>query len=135
MINMNVSIDTILGIAGALLGLCAVLAVFVMARSSRRWHTRCVAVESSLAAMHRELELMASISVKTGRRVKRIEHEYAGVVDRVELVELRGPAQSFDQAIDSARRGADPGRLTQQFGLSRSEADLVTRLHGRKKTA
>jgi uncharacterized protein DUF2802 len=135
MIDMHVSIDTILGIAGVLLGLCALLAVLVLSRSQRRWRSRCVAVESSLAAIHRELQLMASISFKTGRQVKRIEHEYAGVSDRVELVEARGPAQSFDQAIDSARRGADPNRLTEQFGLSRSEADLVTRLHGRKKTA
>jgi hypothetical protein len=43
--------------------------------------------------------------------------------------------QSFDQAIDSARRGADPVKLTQQFGLSRGEADLVMRLHGQKKSA
>ena len=85
--------------------------------------------------MHRELELAASISVKTGRRVQRIEHEYSGVADRVDQVELRGTAQSFEQAIDSARRGADPGKLAQQFGLSRGEADLVTRLHGRKKSA
>jgi hypothetical protein len=78
---------------------------------------------------------VASISAKSGRRVRRIEQEYSSVAERVDLVELRGTAQSFDQAIDSARRGADPGKLTQQFGLSRGEADLVTRLHGRKKSA
>jgi hypothetical protein len=85
--------------------------------------------------MRRELELAASISVKTGRQVKRIEQEYSSVADRVDQVELRGAAQSFEQAIDSARRGADPGKLAQQFGLSSGEADLVTRLHGRKKSA
>jgi hypothetical protein len=136
MINMNsIGSDTILGMAGVLLGLCAAIAVFAIWRSSRRWRARCEGIESSLAGMRRELELMASISVKTGRRVKRMEHEFAGVADRIEVVELRASAQSFDQAIDSARRGTDPGKLTQQFGLSRGEADLVTRLHGRKKTA
>jgi Protein of unknown function (DUF2802) len=136
MFTMNlVSINAILGISGLLLALCAVLAAFVTSRSNRRLATRCVEVESSLAAMRRELELLASISLKTGRRVKRFEQEHAGVADRVALVELRGSAQSFDQAIDSARRGTDSGRLTQQFGLSRGEADLVARLHGRKKTA
>ena len=129
------SINAILGIAGALLALCALLAAFVTSRSNRRLTARCVEVESSLTAMRRELELLASISLKTGRRVKRFEREYAGVADRVALVELRGSVQSFDQAIDSARRGTDPGRLSQQFGLSSGEADLVTRLHGRKKTA
>jgi Protein of unknown function (DUF2802) len=133
MINFSsIGIDIILGASGLLLGLCAMLAAFVMWRSNRRARARIAAVESSLAAMRRELELMASISVKTGRRVKRIEHDYSGVADRVELVELRGSAQSFDQAIDSARRGTDPGKLSQQFGLSRGEADLVMRLHGRK---
>jgi len=130
-----VSINAILGAAGLLLALCAMLAAFVTSRSNRRLAARCVEVESSLAAMGRELEQLASISLKTGRRVKLLEQEYAGVADRVVLLELRGSAQSFDQAIDSARRGTDPGRLTQQFGLSSGEADLVTRLHGRKKTA
>ncbi len=129
-----VSINTILGIAGLLLALCAMLAAFVTS-SNRRLAARCAEVESSLAAMGRELEQLASIGLKTGRRVKRFEQEYAGVADRVALLELRGSAQSFDQAIDSARRGTDPGRLTRQFGLSSGEADLVTRLHGRKKTA
>jgi hypothetical protein len=136
MINLNSpGMDTMLGIAGVLLGLCAAPAIFVMSLSNRRWRARCAAVESSLAALHREFELMASISLKTGRGVKRMQHDHAGMVDRVELLELRGSAQSFDLAIDSARRGADPGKLAQQFGLSRTEADLVTRLHGRKKIA
>jgi hypothetical protein len=88
-----------------------------------------------VATMRRELEVMASISLRNGRRVNRIEREYSGVAERIDSVELRGPAQCFDQAIDFARRGTDPGKLTQQFGLSHAEADLVTRLHGRKKTA
>jgi hypothetical protein len=136
MFTLNlVSINAILGIAGLLLALCAVLAAFFTSRSNRRLTSRCVEVESSLAAMRRELELLASISLKTGRRVKRFEQASVGVADRVAQVELRGSAQSFDQAIDSARRGIDSGRLTQQFGLSRGEADLVALLHGRKKTA
>src|ERR1700689_1342355 len=126
MFTLNlVSINAILGIAGLLLALCAVLAAFITSRSNRRLTTRCVEVESSLAAMRRELEL----------QVKRFEQEHVGVADRVALVELRGSAQSFDQAIDSARRGTDSGKLTPRFGLSRGEADLVTLLHGRKKTA
>ena len=57
------------------------------------------------------------------------------MADRVDQVELRGAAHSFEQAIDSARRGADSGKLARQFGLSCGEADLVARLHGRKKSA
>jgi hypothetical protein len=129
------NINTFLSIAAAALGLAGFASAMFTAREVRGWRARCLSVESSLAAVRRELELAASISMKTGRRVKRIEHEYSQVADRVDQLELRGTAQCFDQAIDSARRGADSGKLTQLFGLSRSEADLVTRLHGRKKIA
>jgi hypothetical protein len=132
---MNFNAINVFDVAAAALGVCALFAVLVLSISVRRWRTRCAAVESTLASIRHELEVMASISLRTGRRVKRMEHEYSGVADRIESVELRGPPQRFDQAIDSARRGADPGRLTRQYGLSRVEADLVTQLHGRKKTA
>jgi hypothetical protein len=132
---LSLNVDTVLNIAAASLAICALVAVAALSSSVRRWRIRCAAVESSLAAMRRELEVAASISLRTGRRVNRIERDYSGVADRIESVELRAPTQCFDQAIDSARRGTDPGRLTQQFGLSRAEADLVTRLHGLKKTA
>ncbi len=130
-INANMLLGFVSGAAG-LLGLVLALMAF---HSIRAWRARCLNLESGLAALRREMEIVASISLKTGRRVKRIEQEYSGVADRVDQVELRGASQCFDQAIDSARRGADPLKLTQQFGLSRGEADLVTRLHGRKKIA
>jgi Protein of unknown function (DUF2802) len=133
MIALNV--NSILGLAASSLAICALVAVVVLSFSMRRWRSRSAALESSLAAMRRELEVMTSISLRTGRRVHRIEHEYSGVAERIDSVELRGPAQCFDRAIDFARSGTDPGSLTQQFGLSRAEADLVTRLHGRKRTA
>jgi len=132
MISIN---NSLLGMAAASLAMCALVAVVALSFSVRRLRKRCTTVESSVATMRRELEVMASISLRNGRRVNRIEREYSGVAERIDSVELRGPAQCFDQAIDFARRGTDPGKLTQQFGLSRAEADLVTRLHGRKKTA
>jgi hypothetical protein len=132
---MIMNINAILGITGAALGFLGLISALFAIRAIRGWRARCLIVESSLAAVCRELEMVTSLGVKTGLRIKRIEQEYSGVTDRVDLVELRGSVQSFDQAIDSARRGADSGKLTQQFGLSRGEADLVARLHGRKKTA
>jgi hypothetical protein len=132
---MNIDIAMILTVAGAALGFLGFAMALTALRAVRGWRARCVSLESSLAAVRRELELVASISARSGRQVKRIEHEYSTVSDRVDQVELRGAAQSFDLAIDSARRGVDPGKLTQQFGLSRGEAELVMRLHGRKMSA
>jgi hypothetical protein len=127
--------NTILGLTAATLGLLGLIVALLAIAETRRWRARCVSLESSLASLRRELEMAASINTKTGRRVRRIEQEYAGVADRVERFELRGAGQFFDQAIDSARRGVDPDKLAQQFGLSCGEAELVTRLHGRKKIA
>jgi hypothetical protein len=127
--------NTLLGLAAAAFGVCISLPIVFLTLSLRRWRRHCLSLEESVAAMRREVEMMAAISMRTGRRVQRIQHEYSGVAERVELVELRGSSPSFDQAIDSARHGTDSGRLTQQFGLSRAEADLIARLHGHRRSA
>jgi hypothetical protein len=130
---ISIDMTLVFSIASALFGCGAAVVAVLAARSNKHWHARCVEVEASLAAIRREMELVASISMRTGRRVKRIENEYSGVADRVDRVELRGPTQSFEQAIDSARRGGDSAKISQQFGLSHGETDLVMRLHGRAR--
>jgi hypothetical protein len=81
--------------------------------------------------------LVASISVRTGRRMQRVEDEFTDVAERVDQVELRAAPVNgaLDRAIALARSGAQPERLEQQFGLSTGEADLVARLHGQKLQA
>jgi hypothetical protein len=131
----DLNVAAVMSIGAVAFAALALLTALGAWGSMRRWRVRCESLDSNFAALRRELELVASISVRTGRRVQRIEQEYSGVADRVELVESRGAAGSFDQAIDWARRGAEPNQLAQQFGLSSSEAELVTRLHGRKNLA
>ncbi len=132
---MTITINIVLELMGAVLGLAGLIAALSAMRAVRGSRARCLAVESSVAALRAELEQVASIGMKTGQRLQRIEREYSGVAERVGQVEVRGAAPSFDRAIDSARRGADTSKLAQQFGLSLGEADLVARLHGRKKSA
>ncbi len=70
--------------------------------------------------------------------MQRVEHDYSDVADRVDVVESRAPvtaAGALDQAIEWAQRGAESGKLAEHFGLSRGEAELVARMHGRKKSA
>jgi len=132
---MIMNINMVISIAGAVLGTCGSAAALLAFRAARRGRARCVTLETSLAALRSELDLTASMGIETGQRVERIVEGYSGLTERVDQLELRGTAQYFDQAIDAARRGAAPGNLTQQFGLSRSEADLVARLHGRSNSA
>jgi hypothetical protein len=117
-----------LGMGGAMAAL-ALAAAFLAYTSTRHFRARCAALESTVATLSRELEIAVSINVRTGRRVQRVEKEYSGVADRVERIESRGCA-AIERAIDSARHGAGPSRLTEEFGLTRVEAELIARLHG-----
>jgi hypothetical protein len=127
---ISIDINMALSIAAAVLGLVCLAAVVRLNRTVVQWRERCAGLEASLPGLQREIERFASISVRTGRQVKRIENDYSDVAERVDLVEARGPAKALDQAIEHARRGADTRRLTLEFGLSRGEAELVARLHG-----
>ena len=76
---MIMNMDTVLSIMGAALGfLGAVSALFAM-RAVRGWRARGLMLESSMAALRRELELAASTSVETGRQGR--AHR-AGVFER-----------------------------------------------------
>lgn len=132
---MTIDISTTLGGIAALVTLVCLAAVITLHRAVLHWRERCMRLEAVLPGLQREIERFASISVRTDRQVKRIENEYSDVAERIDLVEARGPAKALGEAIDSARRGADTRRLTVDFGLSRGEAELVARLHGRKKSA
>jgi hypothetical protein len=132
---MTIDLNTSLSITAALISLVSLAAVVQLYRAVLHWRERCTSLEAVLPGLQREIERFASISVRTGRQVKRIESEYSDVAERVDLVEARGPAKALDDAIDSARRGADLRRLTRDFGLSRGEAELVARLHGHKQSA
>jgi hypothetical protein len=132
---MSSYVNMTLSIAGAALGLLGLILALMAIRDARRWRAHCGAVEYSLEAIRRQFDLLVKSGVQTGRTADRIGEEFSLVADRLEQLEIRGAAQPLDQAIDSARLGATPGTLARKFGLSRLEAELVSRLHGRKKTA
>jgi len=132
---MTIDVNAALSIAAAVISLISLAAVVQMYRALMHWRERCMGLEAMLPGLQREIERFASISVRTGRQVKRIESDYSEVAERVDLVEARGKPKALGEAIQSARRGADTGCLAAEFGLSRGEAELVARLHGRKKSA
>jgi Protein of unknown function (DUF2802) len=134
-----VNLSLILVAAAAAVAVGALVIAVAALQAGRILRARCESLEASIAALQREHEMVASISVRTGRRVQRVESEFSSVAERVDLVEARGVAaagsDSLDQAIDWARHGAGTDKLTEQFGITAAEAELVTRLHGQKKSA
>jgi uncharacterized protein YoxC len=129
--------EIIFNVAVAVIAAAALVVAMLAVHAARLWRSQCEALQSSVAALRRELELVASISVRTGRRMQRVEDEFTDVAERVDQVELRAAPVNgaLDRAIALARSGAQPERLEQQFGLSTGEADLVARLHGQKLQA
>jgi hypothetical protein len=127
--------DDFLGLLATILGAGALATALFALQALRQARRRCTSLEASMEALHREFELVASISARTGRRVQRVAHEYSGVVDRVGRVESRGGPEPIDQAIEWARGGANSEKLAEKFGLSSGEAELVARLHGGRRIA
>jgi hypothetical protein len=134
------TLTILLGVVAVGVAVGALVAALMALQAVRTLRARHESLETSFGTLRRELEMVASIRARTGRRVQRVEHEYSDVADRVDVVESRAPTSgsgALDQAIEWARRGADTDKLVEQFGLSSGEAELVARLHGqgRKKSA
>jgi hypothetical protein len=92
-------------------------------------------LEAVLDAAQSEAVNTAARSRRVLTQVRRLRRRCAAMRARIAALEARGAGRSYDQAIEWVRRGANPEALTENFGLSRGEADLVTLMHGRKKTA
>lgn len=131
------SATLLISLIAAGLGVGATVTAWMALRAASRWRAQVASLETSVAALRRELEMVASISARAGRQMQRVEQEYSAVAERIDVVESRGAAMpgAVDEAIDWARRGVDAEKLAQQFGLSLAEAELVVRLHGIKRSA
>ncbi len=130
---VTLHVDTLLAAAGLMMALVALAAAALAGGAARRARRDARTQESAVLDLRRRLDEAQAMQARAGRRAKRLEQEFLRLAERLGVVESRGDSRPFDQAIDSARRGATSGKLAEQYGLSRGEADLVARLHGRDK--
>jgi hypothetical protein len=118
--------------AVSLLGIgIAIVALAVAARARRQ----AKLLEALLDAAQSEAVSTATRRLRVFAQVRRLRRRCSAMRASIATLEARSAGRSYDQAIEWVRRGANPEALTQNFGLSRGEADLVTLMHGRKKTA
>ena len=129
--------EVFVSIVAAGIGIAGLVIAVLARKAVNLSQSRVESLKAGVAALRRELELVASISARTGRHVQRVEREFSDVAERIDLVESRGAAMpgSLDEAISWARRGVAADKLAQQFGLTSAEAELVSRLHGVKRSA
>ena len=128
------SVATALVFLALLVSAAAVTGCLFLRRAQLRWRARCLALEAQLPALRHEMQLVASINARAQRQIKRMDTRLdKRVPDMLAANQSRlaDPKKSVHEAIESARHGADSRRLSAQHGLSRAEAELVARLHGR----
>jgi Protein of unknown function (DUF2802) len=116
----------------SVLTLClAIGAIVAAARARRANRLLTVQVEASLS----RAEAANAAHEAATQSARRLRRRCRNLTERLAMLETNVSGRSYDQAIEWVRRGAKPDELTQNFGLSRGEAELVTALHGRKKSA
>jgi hypothetical protein len=113
----------------------ALLWLAISALTDRHLHKRCEALAGGIESLRAELvranARAAESEALAAHRIASLEAAHGRIVERLRFVERRADGRSFDLAIDSARHGIPPQRLVADFGLSRGEAELVARMHGR----
>ncbi len=119
----GIAVGIAVGIAAAGLALLALRTVRVQA-------ARLAEGGAVVDELRRRIDAMTVLQTRTVTRLQRLEAEQSRIAERVALAESGG-GRVLDDAIDSARRGASIGALVETFGLSRGEASLIARLHGR----
>ena len=133
--DLPIHAEIIVACAAAAGTAIALLIVAAVALANRRLRARCDALAGGTDALRAELVLAitqaADTAVASAQRIQRLEQAHGRLVDRLRQAERRTDGRAFDLAIDSARHGSQPARLAADFGLSRGEAELVARMHGR----
>ena len=125
----------------AAFAVCAVAlaACLLLRRAQVHWRARCHALEAQLPALRHEMELVASINARAERQIRRMDTRGSTQTPsdplKANQARLADPRRSLHEAIHAARHGTDSVRLSAQHGLSRAEAELIARLHGRAPAA
>jgi hypothetical protein len=134
---LNISIDglTILALVSAGVATIAFVAALQMARIVRRERWRLSALESQFSELREDLTALRSGYERSGIELQHLVGNGTELANRLGVLEARPERRAFDAAIDSARRGAEPLKLREGYGLTRGEADLIARLHGRVQRA
>lgn len=86
--------------------------------------------DQRLKELSKRLDTYLTGSVRMGEELYELRRVVAPLPDKVTQIEQRDPSSlSFTQAARLAGMGASVDDLTQSCGLSKAEAELVSKLH------
>ena len=130
-----------LELAVAVLGLfCVLLAgtclwlVMTLRQQAQLQTERDTVRDQRLRELSRRLDTYLTGSIRMGEELHELRRVVAPLPDKVSQIEQRDPSSlSFTQAARLVGMGASVDDLTQSCGLSKAEAELISRLHQPKK--
>lgn len=121
---------------------CATLAGFCLwlRRQLRQQEQQQAEYSAQLEALIRRLdsrfEAQKAISLRTGEELRELRKALKALSERLVRLEQRDPgSQPFLQAARMASMGATPDELARTCGLSRSEAELMSRIQQKSRNA
>ena len=86
--------------------------------------------DQRLRELSRRLDTYLTGSIRMGEELHELRRVVAPLPDKVSQIEQRDPSSlSFTQAARLVGMGASVDDLTQSCGLSKAEAELISRLH------
>jgi len=143
------SLSSMVTIAGAIFLVLLLIVLLWLIREHRNLKRQCQALSEQIQRGSIDVAGLCSAAVAVDRRLAASESRLedligfvgdlaaqpkpqpdAPVAERVPIHDP-APAQGYDQVIEKIRRGADVEELVKNCGLTRDEAMLLVRLHGR----
>lgn len=120
-----------LGIALGTFLLCLGIWRYVHRLGTLRQHTQL-----QLDALQKDVRALCTGGAVQGEHITRLEQQLRRLSARHDQAELRSDTgeQPYTYAIRLAQQGADAAQLVTTCPLTREEAELLVRLHGRKLT-
>ena len=117
-------------VVALLLGLTCALILRNQRQQAKLHQEACNALELRLREVSRRLDAYLTGSIRMGEELHDLRRVVAPLPDKLSQMEQRDPSSfSFTQAARLVGMGASVDDLTQSCGLSRAEAELVSKLH------
>ena len=92
-------------------------------------------LEAEVARMQQVINALTSSAVGVDKRIARLERQERELEYRQESLERNTDSERpYGDAIRAVRAGKGMDALENEYGLSKTEADLLLRMHGARET-
>ncbi|WP_019530375.1 DUF2802 domain-containing protein [Dasania marina] len=88
-------------------------------------------LSEKMAQFNRELEAVNNGAIGVGQHLIQVEKKLSTVVSEQEKLQISAEFQPYGQAEAMAEQGVDAEQLSERFGLSESEAQLMSMIQQR----